>query len=454
MTHTDKIDQVEAWLIENRIDDIEVMLPDFAGAARGKAMPRKKFISGMRTRTLRLPESIFGISINGHFTFNKHLEETERDMIIIPDLDTISKTPWQKEPTACVICDVETETGGQIMLSPRTILRHVLDLYADRGWKPIVAPEFEFYLIERQEDKTSAPRPPKGKSGIREVGSTEPYSIDAVDEFGDFFDDVYDACEEQGIEIDTLIHEAGPAQFEFNVNHSDALSVADQSFYFKRVIKQIALQHGMFATFMARPYPDSFGSAMHLHQSVVDLKTGENIFSDKKGDDTELFLNHIAGLQRYLPSSMPMIAPYVNSYMRLAAQLSAPTNLHWSRENRSVGLRVPSGGRGDRRIENRIPGSDSNPYLAIAASLACGYVGMIEKLEPSKAFEGSAYEASTRALPSHYLEGIGKMDRCQPLRDVLGEPFVDTFLAVKGEEYESYSGFLSPWETKFLLKTV
>lgn len=454
MINEEKLQEIEQWLVENRIDDVEVMLPDLAGAARGKAMPRHKFIQGIRTRTLRLPEALFGKSINGEFMSNKHLDATERDLIIVPDLSTIAMTPWQKEPTACVICDVESEEGEAIMLSPRTVLKHVVDLYAKKGWEPIVAPEFEFYLIDRQEDKTKPPTPPKGKSGIREVGSSESYSIDAVDEFGNLFDDIYDACEDQGIEIDTLIHEAGPAQFEFNVNHGSPLTVADQSFYFKRVVKQLAIKHGMFATFMARPYPDAAGSAMHLHQSIVDIKTGDNIFANEDGSDSKLFLNHIAGLQRYLPSTMPLIAPYVNSYMRLAAQMSAPTNLHWARENRSVGLRVPSGGPSSRRIENRIPGSDCNPYLAIAASLVCGYIGMVEELEPSKEFEGSAYDASTRAIPSYLLEGMGKMDRCQPLRELLSDAFVDTYLQVKEEEYESYSGFLSPWETKYLLMTV
>ena len=453
MTHEDKIKQIEAWLHEKHIDDIELMLPDYAGIARGKAMPRAKFIEGMRSRSLRLPESLFGITVNGEFCFNKHLHETERDMIIVPDLDTMVMTPWQNEPTASVICDVETEAGEAIVLSPRQVLRRVLDLYAAKGWKPIVAPEFEFYLIDRQKDLSRPPKPPIGKSGVREVG-TEPFSIDGVDEFGALFDDLYDYCEAQNIEIDTLIHEAGPAQFELNVNHGAAMAVADQSFYIKRVIRQVALHHGMFATFMARPYPESFGSAMHLHQSVIDIKSGDNIFAGKEGADTDIFLAHIAGLQKYMPSVMPMFAPFVNSYMRLAGALSAPTNLHWARENRSVGLRVPSGGRAARRIENRVAGSDANPYLAIAASLACGYLGMQEALTPSEALSGSAYDTTSRSLPSHFLDGIGKMDRCKPIREVLGDGFVDTYLQIKRTEYESYSSFLSPWETTYLMLNV
>ncbi len=453
MSYQDKINETEAWLIENNIDDIEVMLPDCAGIARGKSMPRAKFIGGMRSRSLRLPESIFGITVNGEFCFNKHLAETERDIIIVPDLNTIVSTPWQKEPTAAVIGDAETEEGEANGLSPRQVLRHVIDLYSQKSWKPIVAPEFEFYLIARQKDLAMPPKPPIGKSGVREVG-TEPYSIDGVDEFGDLFDDLYDYCEAQNIEIETLIHEAGPAQFELNVNHGDAMAAADQSFYIKRVIRQVALQHGMFATFMARPYPDGYGSSMHLHQSVIDTTTGKNIFANADGSDSDLFLSHIAGLQKYMPTVMPMLAPFVNSYMRLAAAESAPTNLHWARENRSVGLRVPTGDNSARRIENRVAGSDANPYLAIAASLACGYLGMEEALEPSDPLEGSAYDITTRSLPSHMLDGIGKMDRCKPIRNILGDGFVDTYLQIKRTEFENYSSFLSPWETTYLMLNV
>ncbi|MFC3051281.1 glutamine synthetase family protein [Kordiimonas pumila] len=448
-----RIEELDNWLRSENIDDIECMIPDFAGIARGKSMPRGKFIDGLTAKALRFPESVFGLTITGDYATNDHMSETERDVILMPDLDTICMTPWHSEPTATVICNTFLENGEPVEFDSRNVLKRVLKLYENEGWQPIVAPEFEFYLLERQDDVEAPPQAPVGTSGRRDSGSA-PYSVDSLDEFAPYFDDVYDACEAQRINVDTLIHEAGPGQFEFNVEHGPAQGVADQAFLFKRILRQVALRHNMFASFMASPYPDSFGSAMHIHQSVVSLKNGENIFADKSGESTPLFLSHIAGIQKYLPQAMPLIAPFVNSYRRFSSGLSSPTNTHWGYENRSVGLRVPSGPPAARRIENRVAGSDVNPYLAIATSLACGYLGMKEKLKASPEFKGSAYEASSRALPRHYLDGLKNMRKCDPLKEVLGEGFVETYLDAKEMEFDSYSSVLSPWETKYLLLTV
>ncbi len=448
-----RIEELDKWLKAENIDDIECMVADNAGIARGKSMPRVKFIEGLRSRGLRLPETVFGMTITGDYALNDYLSETERDVILMPDLDTVCTTPWQPEPTAAVICDAELDDGTPVDFSPRQVLKRVLKLYEDEGWQPIIAPEFEFYLIDRQEDVESTPVSPVGSSGRRDVGSA-PYSIDSLDEFADYFDDVYDACEAQRIDIDELIHEAGPAQFEFNMVHGPALNVADQSFLFKRILRAIAIRHNMFATFMASPYPDSYGSAMHMHQSVIDMETGKNIFTNDDGSNSDLFLSHIAGLQKYLQEAMPLIAPFVNSYRRFSMAWSAPTNTHWSRENRSVGLRVPGGPKESRRIENRVAGSDVNPYFAIATSLACGYIGMKGGLKPSAEFKGSAYEARGKALPRHFLDGLKNMRKSDALKEVLGEAFVETYLDAKEMEFDSYSSVLSPWETKYLLLTV
>jgi len=453
MADTSRIDEVEKWLQAENIDDIECMVADNAGIARGKSMPRIKFIEGLRKRELRIPETLFGMTITGDFILNDHMSATERDVILEPDLSTICMTPWQSEPTATVICDAAHENGAPVDFSPRQVLQRVLRLYENEGWQPIIAPEFEFYLLERQEEVEAPPKAPNGVSGRRDRGSA-PYSIDSLDEFAPYFDDVYDACEAQRVDVDTLIHEAGPAQFEFNVEHGPALNVADQSFLFKRILRQVAIRHNMFASFMTNPYADSFGSAMHIHQSVISLETGKNIFANADESNSELFLSHIAGLQKYLHSAMPMIAPFVNSYRRFSSGMSSPTNTHWGTENRSVGLRVPRGAPENRRIENRLAGSDVNPYFAIAATLACGYLGMKEKLQASDEFTGAAYEAQDRALPRHFLDGVKNMRKCEELKDVLGEAFVETYLDAKEMEFENYSNVLSPWETKYLLLTV
>ncbi len=254
--------------------------------------------------------------------------------------------------------------------------------------------------------------------------------------------------------VETVVQEAGIGQFEFNTNHGDAIRMADTSIQFKRLMKWAAVHHGFYATFMAKPYPEDFGNAMHIHQSVVDAKSGTNIFADDKGNDTELFAAHIAGLQKYAAAAMPFFAPYVNSYLRLSSKLSSPVNTHWGVENRSVGLRVPDSLGAARRIENRLAGSDTNPYLAIAASLLCGYLGMAEDLRPTDPVTGSGYDMTTNRLPQHIHAGLDTLEACQAFCDVLGQPFVTTFLDVKRAEITARSQVVSPWDMKYLLTNV
>ncbi len=216
--------------------------------------------------------------------------------------------PWAIEPTAIVIHDTFDKQGNPIELSPRNVLKKVLQLYAEQGWQPIVAPEMEFYLTQRCDDPDLPLKTPVGRSGRAETGR-QSFSIDAANEFDPLFEDVYDWCEAQGLDLDTLIHEDGPAQMEINFRHGDALDLADQITVFKRTLREAALKHNVAATFMAKPVADEPGSAMHLHQSVVDIATGKPVFVDADGQMSTLFLHHIGGLQKYIPKLLPMFAP-------------------------------------------------------------------------------------------------------------------------------------------------
>jgi glutamine synthetase len=160
------------------------------------------------------------------------------------------------------------------------------------------------------------------------------------------------------------------------------VKLADEIFYFKRMIREAALRHNCYATFMAKPIEGEPGSAMHVHHSIVDT-TGQNIFSNDDGGESAAFLHFIGGMQRHLPSVIALLAPYVNSYRRYVRDFAAPINLEWGRDNRTTGLRVPVSDAASRRVENRLPGMDCNPYLGIAASLACGYLGLVEGDRPA-----------------------------------------------------------------------
>lgn len=448
-----EIEPFADWLKDRRIGEVECMVPDMAGIARGKILPTNKFLTGLRGNLLRLPDSVFGQMVTGANAETEHLSYQAPDMVLVPDISTLRIVPWYPEPTAQVICDCADHEGRTVEVAPRAILKRVIAHYASREWRPVVAPELEFFLSAKNIDPDYPLQPPAGKTGRPQTGR-QAYGIDAVNEFDPLFEDVYDHCAAQDIGIDSLIHEEGVAQVEVNLNHGDPLALADQTFLLKRTVRHAALKHDIYATFMAKPYELEPGSAMHIHQSVVDLKRGRNLFSTSADKDTRLFLAHIAGLQRYLPAAMPLIAPYVNSYRRLVRFLSAPINTHWGHENRTVGLRIPVSDRANRRIENRVPGADANPYLAIAASLACGYLGMVENLAPTKVMEGNAYESTRYQLPRHLLDALAKFRASADLKEILGENFVMLYSDVKASEQDAYQQVISPWERQHLLLNV
>jgi len=441
---------IKDWCAERGITEVEALLPDLAGVARGKIMPAEKFY---QEQGMRLPESVLIQTVTGEYPRgDSGADPGDVDIVLRADAGTIRLVPWADEPTAQVIHDAFYSDGSPVAMAPRYVLRRVLELYRERGWRAQVAPELEFFLVRPNTDADYPLEPPIGRSGRPEIGR-QAFSIDAVNEFDPLFEDVYDYCEAQGIEIDTLIHESGAAQMEINLMHGDPIELADQAFLFKRTMREAALRHEMYATFMAKPMEHEPGSAMHIHQSVVDAESGRNVFSDDDGAPSPLFYAYIGGLQRYLPAAMPFFAPYVNSYRRITRHLSAPINVQWGYDNRTVGLRVPASDAAARRVENRVAGADSNPYLAIAASLACGYLGMTESLEPSEPLAGSGYELAYE-LPRSLQEALSLLTACDGLREVLGERFVQAFNAVKESEFETFMQVISSWEREYLLLNV
>jgi glutamine synthetase len=443
----------EDYITQRRISEVECLVADMSGTARGKILPPKKFLKGQRNRGLRIPEEVFTLTINGRYVQETNaVSDSAIDIYMEPDVDTVRMVPWYTEPTAQVICDAYHLNDDPVSISPRSVLKRVLSLYKEKGWRPVVAPELEFYLVKRNPDSDYPLEAAVGRSGRKEPGG-QAYGIDAANDFDPVVEDIYDYCEAQELDVDTLSHESGPAQLEINFNHGDPLELADQVFLFKRTVRQAALKHDMFATFMAKPHAGEPGSSMHLHQSVLDARTGKNIFVGKDGKFSKLFLNHIGGLQRYLSAALPLCAPNVNSYRRLVPDSDAPTNVHWGIDNRTVPLRVPSSDAANTRIENRITGADANPYLAFAASLACGYLGMVERLKPSEKVTGSAYRFA-HTLPISLDEALDKLNYSKPLKQVLGEKFVMAYQDVKFEEMQHFRRVISSWEREYLLLNV
>ncbi|MCC4592231.1 glutamine synthetase family protein [Xanthomonas sacchari] len=439
------------WLKERHITEVECLVPDITGNARGKIIPAAKFSHDYGTR---LPEGIFATTVTGDYPDDYYdlTSPSDSDMQLRPDPDTVRMVPWAADPTAQVIHDCYTKEGKPHELAPRNVLRGVLAAYAAIGCKPVVAPELEFFLVQKNTDPDFPLLPPAGRSGRPET-ARQSYSIDAVNEFDPILDLMYDYCDAMELDVDTLIHESGAAQLEVNFTHDDALSRADQVFLFKRTMREAALRHGVYATFLAKPMENEPGSAMHIHQSLVD-KHGKNVFSGRRaGEYSRTFAHYLAGLQKYVPMAMAFFAPNVNSYRRLMFGEVSPSNVLWGFDNRTCGLRVPIDTIENMRVESRFAGSDANPYLAMAATLACGLLGIREQLEPTEPTTGSGKEMGYQ-LPRSLGEALDELERCAPLQELLGPRFVRAYISVKRKEYETFFRVISSWEREFLLLNV
>jgi len=445
------MESISSWLKQHAITEVECLVPDMTGNARGKFIPATKFI---HNEGLRLPESVLVQTVTGEYpkNFYELLDPRDRDMQLKPDPNSIRKVPWANEPTAQIIHDCYTMEDIPHPLSTRNVLKRVLKAYEELGLKPIVAPEVEFYLVKKNVDPDYELEPPLGRSG-RPESARQSYSIDAVNEFEPIIEQMYSHCEAQSLDVDTLIHESGAAQMEVNFLHGDALSLADQVFTFKRTMREIAVKHNIYATFMARPMANEPGSSMHVHQSLIHVKDGKNAFIDDKGKHSELFHHYIGGLQHYSPYIIALMAPNVNSYRRFLPDIAAPISLHWGIDNRTVGFRVPHSTPQATRVENRFAGADANPYLAIASTLACGLLGIKEQQIPEPAFNGNAYAEKGIKTPT-FASALEAIHSCEPIAKLIGTPFIKAFQSVKHTELEQFNQVISSWEREHLLLNV
>ncbi len=443
---------LKRWLREHRITEVECLVPDMTGNARGKIIPAAKFSHDFGTR---LPEGIFATTVTGEYIdeYDEIVSASDSDMYLRPDANTLRVVPWASDPTVQLIHDCYTKDGEPHDLAPRNVLRRVIERYDALGLKPIIAPELEFYLVQKNTDPDFPLQPPTGRSGRPET-ARQSYSIDAVNEFDPILDLMYDYCEAMELDVDTLIHESGAAQLEINFIHDDPLSRADQVFLFKRTIREAAMRHDIYATFLAKPMENEPGSSMHIHQSIVDAKTGRNVFVGKDGArHSELFMNYLGGLQRYIPEAMAFFAPNVNSYRRLIYGEVSPKNVQWGYDNRTCGLRVPFDSPENMRVESRFAGSDVNPYLAIAATLACGLLGIEQKLQPTAPSTGYTHSTGFE-LPKSMQDSLEYLERSEALADILGERFCKAYVCIKRKEYETFFRVISSWEREFLLLNV
>nr|WP_294867293.1 glutamine synthetase family protein [uncultured Pseudogulbenkiania sp.] len=433
------------WLRAEGVCEVELVFADLTGFPRGKTLPALAFAHGQE---VRIPRAVAVQACTGAYPDYRFYGEQDPDVALRPDLATLCRAPWSDTARAVVICDNVDHGGSLSPLAPRSALQRVLADYAARGLSPVVAPELEFYLFAAHDGDAAPFQSPALRGGRREAGG-DAFSLSARNDLAPFFDEVYRGCERLGIASDTFLHEMGPSQFEINLRHGDALRLADQMFLFKYLLKETAHRHGLSAVCMAKPLAGEPGSSMHLHQSLVD-KHGHNLFGRADGGNSALLLHFIAGLQRYLPLLLPLFCPNPNSYRRFVKGLAAPVNLAWGEDNRSVGLRVPRCGAEARRVENRLPGADANPYLALAASLGAGLAGIAEHLTPDPPVSGNVFRQGDTSLPATLDAALAAMRASPCAERLFGSEFVPAYLAVKELELLDFQHQITPWERRHL----
>ena len=435
-----------AFFAQHGVRDVECIFPDVSGYPRGKLMPAANFAAG---NELRIAQAIAMQCVTGDYSYAPIFPDSDPDVRLVPDYSTLRLSPWSRTPRAFAIHDCMELDGKPCDFAPRSVLKNVVARYAAIGLTPVVAPEIEFYLTAPNTDPAHPFVPPAPRNGRAEAGQSA-FSMNMLNALGPFWDQFRDALESLDVQADTWIHEVGTSQYEINLLHGDPVQVADQAFLFKYAAKEIAIQHGLNAVFMAKPVAGAPGSSMHLHQSVVDTR-GRNIFSDSAGQETKAFNHFIGGLQAYAPDLMLIFAPFVNSYRRFVTGSQAPVNMEWGYDNRTSGLRIPHSEPAARRVENRICGADANPYLAIAASLAAGLAGIDEKCTPSAPLlAGQNGYDQARGLERSFLLALDRMIASASARRLLGDRFITAYTAVKGLEYDSYLGEVSAWERRYL----
>ncbi|RLL72961.1 glutamine synthetase family protein [Paenirhodobacter hankyongi] len=441
------------WLIEHpEVRTIRVAAADLNGVARGKRIPAR-FADKIFTEGTRFPFSVMNLDIWGEDIEDSPLvfETGDCDGLLRPTERGFMPMPWLASPTALLPIWMFHMDGRPYAGDPRQALARVVDRYKARGLTPVVATELEFFLID---DSGKTLRvPPSPRSGKRRTGG-ETLSLRALDAFDAFFSALYDACEAMDIPADTAISEAGPGQFELNLMHQpDALKAADDTWFFKMLVKGLARSHGFAASFMAKPYSLWSGNGMHMHFSILD-EAGRNIFNDGSEKGSEAMRAAVAGCLAALPGSTLIFAPHANSYERLVPNAHAPTGIGWAYENRTAALRIPASGPAARRIEHRVAGGDVNPYLSIAAVLGAALIGIEDGMSPDEPIIGNAYAQSLAQLPATWNLAINTFAEDPLIRRIFDEELIENFLMTKRQEVHYMAELSEQEQTELYLDTV
>jgi glutamine synthetase len=436
------------------IEVLEAFVIDVNGVPRGKWIPRERAIDVL-TKGMAMPRSVYALDVWGRDVNSAGLAEGtgDPDGICFPVPGTLSRVTWLSRPTAQVLLQMYTPEGESFYADPRQVLGHVLDRFKAAKLTPVVATELEFYLIDPVRSALDPVRPPNTRDGRWHTGQTQVLSISELQDFEEVFHGISTAARAQNVPADTTLRENGPGQYEINLNHvPDALAAADYAVLLKRIVKGVARASDLDATFMAKPYGTQAGSGMHVHFSVLNEK-GENIYVGENGPSDALF-HSVGGLLESMGESMAIFAPHQNSYRRLRPSEHAPTYASWGFDNRSAAVRVITASKPATRIEHRVAGSDTNPYLVLAMILSAALAGMKEKLSPGGAISGDDHAVNHEPLPTNWDYALQRFAKSSFAYAALGPKYRSLYTACKQQELSEFSLRVTDVEYDAYIRTV
>jgi glutamine synthetase len=425
----------------------DAFVNDLNTVERGKRIDRAN-IAGVFKRGMPLPGSMFALDIEGGTMEDTGLgfDDGDADRPCMPISGTLVTVPWQPDGIAQLQLTMHEQDGTPFFGDPRHVLANVLARFTRLALTPVVAIEYEFYLVDAQRTSDGLPQPPKGPLTGRREFRTQINSMTDVNEYSPLLADIDRVCRLQNVPSTSALAEYGPGQYEVNLAHApDALRVCDEALRFKRAVKSVARAHGCEATFLPKPYRDMSGSGLHIHVSLLD-EAGRNIFAAANPLDSAPLRHAIAGTVSTLADGVAICAPGPNSFRRFRTEAYVPMHANWSINNRGSAIRVPASDADNLRIEHRLAGADANPYLVTAWVLAGMLHGLEQKLEPPKVLTGNAYRQEGDPLPTNWPAAIERFAASAFAREALGDRFANLYAIVKRGEMQEFNSHVSPLE--------
>ncbi len=427
-----------------RPDRLELMLCDLNSVLRGKWLAggdAAKLDGG----DVRLPISTYAPNILGEEVAATGLGiiAGDPDGRIQAVAGSLKPVPWAKGNVAQVQVEMLDKTGAISDLSPRQHLANMVDRFHTKGLHPVLATELEFYLFQPRLNPQDPPIPPAGSPNAQN------YDLEILERQQAVLNDILDAAKAQGLPTDTLIAEFGPGQFEINFHHTDdVMFAADMALWFRRLVRGVALTHGLNATFMAKPYADFPGNGMHVHASVLDTD-GTNIFTVDSGVSPKLKAA-VGGVLETMRDMQAIFAPHLNSYRRFKPESFAPSAPDWGFDNRAAAIRLPETTGPGARLEHRISGADVNPYLAITAILGGILHGLENPVELPLPLDDPK-SSPAAPLASDWEQAVERFAASDFVTDTFGAAYQKIYTDVRRDEIAQLTREISPIEYRTYL---